>query len=102
MGPGCHFCVAATHRTECPLWVKSGLCQADVRFTPESRHSHTPINPLHIRRSWDLVAGSCYFAPARANKSSSRYRHPKTERCCIEACPGRDARTRQTKLQIRI
>src|SRR6516225_5120249 len=91
-------------RRDVPFGSKADIATSpsNVRFTPESGHSHTPINPLHIRRSSDLVAGSCYFAPARANKSSSRYRRPKTERCCIEACPGRDARTRQTKLQIRI
>ena len=60
------------------------------------------INPLHIRRLWDPVAGSCHSAPARANKSWSRYRRPKTERSCIEAYPGKDARTRQTKLLIPI
>jgi hypothetical protein len=53
------------------------------------------INPLHIRRLWDPVAGSCHSAPARANKSWSRYRRPKTERSCIEAYPGKDAQTRQ-------
>jgi hypothetical protein len=53
------------------------------------------INPLHIRRLSDPVAGSCHSAPARANKSWSRYRRPKTERSCIEAYPGKDAQTRQ-------
>ena len=83
----------------------------NVRFTPESGHSRNEsafptgsrcheVNPLHIRRLWDPVAGSCHSAPAQANKSWSRYRRPKTERSCIEAYPGKGARTRQTKLLI--
>ena len=60
------------------------------------------VNSLHIRQLWDPTAGSCYSAQAWANKSWWRYRHPKTERSCIGVYPGRDARTRQTKLRIRI
>ena len=47
--------------------------------------SGSRINPVRIRRSLDPAAGSCYSAPAPANKSWSRYRRPKTERSCIEA-----------------
>jgi hypothetical protein len=67
-------------------------------FRAQRTCRHCGINPVHIRRLWDPVAGRCYSAPARANKSWSRYRRLKTERSCIEAYPGRDARTRQTEL----
>ena len=60
------------------------------------------INLVRIRRFSDPVAGSCYSALARANKSWSRYRRPKIERSCTEAYPERDARTRQTKFLIPI
>src|SRR5262249_3874663 len=72
------------------------------RYGPPTASSRKRINPIRIRRLWDPTAGNCYSAPARENKSWSRYRRPKTERSCTEAYPGRDARTRQTKLLIPI
>src|SRR5262249_18373023 len=72
------------------------------RYGTTTASSRKRINPVRIRRLWDPTAGNCYSAPARENKSWSRYRRPKTERSCTEAYPGRDARTRQTKLLISI
>src|SRR5262249_9821458 len=66
------------------------------RYGTTTASSRKRINPVRKRRLWDPTAGNCYSAPARENKSWSRYRRPKTERSCTEAYPGRDARTRQT------